>query len=698
MKLLSTSDKRVRAIYSVIGSSNRLEVLRILHTQGPLSYSELKTLAGFKSKKESGKFAYHLRKLLKQMLITLNRSERKYSVSGLGRLILNLTRQIEEQSLMESGKLFVRTSKQSMEEFNVDKITQSLIREGGMTLESAQRITEEAEGRLHKFQASYLTAPLIREIVNAVLLEHGYEDYRHRLTRLGVPVYDINLLMENVGRSLYSAETVFKKIAQSVFTEYLLLTQMPKDISDSHVSGDLHVSNIGVWSLMPDTLFLDLEFIDINDVGWGGKMPWIPRLIKNNSLDDSLFELMSLIYSLSREVSTEISFQGFSKFIKNNSKKLSHEQISFSISRALQLSNLILPQSSKPFILTFHVTCEDSNDDLITDILTGYAQYIESVPISSIKLILHKGIFNKKTTQLILDIIKSGGSIAFDTSNETHSYLGVKNTVSTSNNFGTATLHSLSLNLPRLATESNKDSTYFRAKLALLIQSAVPALSYRRKFILDTMNKGLLPTISKNPAVISTERIPLIIQLIGLEEAASILVGERTSSRLSSFEKIIAAAIKSASESANNLNEDGYVSILPTEGNFRLASLDSNKYGKSVTKDIKKYSDVPLIKYEDGLSEKELDRYNRLFKMLNGGYSLSILLPNTFNLKNFNNLVNILKNEAGFFRLGMLFGYCLDCGSKTPSPFTRCNSCRSTSIKKINTGNASVRDDLEVDS
>ena len=74
--------------------------------------------------------------------------------------------------------------------------------------------------------------------------------------------------MENVGRSLYSTETVFTKTAQNVFTEYLLLTQMPKDVSDSHVSGDLHVSNIGVWGIMPDTLFLDLSSIDINDIGW----------------------------------------------------------------------------------------------------------------------------------------------------------------------------------------------------------------------------------------------------------------------------------------------------------------------------------------------------------------------------------------------------------------------------------------------
>ena len=123
------TSKRVRTIYSVIASSNRLDILRILNSKGPLSYSELKTLAGFKSKKESGKFAYHLRKLVKQMLVTLNRSERRYNVTNLGRLILNLTRQIEEQSVIESGKIYVRTSKEMMEEFKPDKILQALVKE-----------------------------------------------------------------------------------------------------------------------------------------------------------------------------------------------------------------------------------------------------------------------------------------------------------------------------------------------------------------------------------------------------------------------------------------------------------------------------------------------------------------------------------------------------------------------------------------
>ncbi len=71
--ILQSASKRVRMIFSVMASPNRIDILRILNSKGPLTYSELKSLAGFKSKKESGKFAYHLRKLLRQSLVALNK-------------------------------------------------------------------------------------------------------------------------------------------------------------------------------------------------------------------------------------------------------------------------------------------------------------------------------------------------------------------------------------------------------------------------------------------------------------------------------------------------------------------------------------------------------------------------------------------------------------------------------------------------
>ena len=54
-QVLQSTSKRVRMIFSVMASPNRIDILRILNSKGPLTYSELKSLAGFKSKKESGK-------------------------------------------------------------------------------------------------------------------------------------------------------------------------------------------------------------------------------------------------------------------------------------------------------------------------------------------------------------------------------------------------------------------------------------------------------------------------------------------------------------------------------------------------------------------------------------------------------------------------------------------------------------------
>ena len=51
--ILQSTSKRVRMIFSVMASPNRIDILRILNSKGPLTYSELKSLAGFKSKKKA---------------------------------------------------------------------------------------------------------------------------------------------------------------------------------------------------------------------------------------------------------------------------------------------------------------------------------------------------------------------------------------------------------------------------------------------------------------------------------------------------------------------------------------------------------------------------------------------------------------------------------------------------------------------
>ena len=295
--LLQSTSKRVRMIFSVMASPNRIDILRILNSKGPLTYSELKSLAGFKSKKESGKFAYHLRKLLRQSLVALNKSERRYTITNLGKLVLSLARQIEERSIIESGKMYVRTSHDSIEEFNSHKIIQSLVREGSLPLELSQKITEEVENRIYKFQTTYLTGSLIREMVNNVLLEHSYEEYRNKLARLGMPVFDVQQMFTNVENIQNGAEDLLFKTGQNVLTEYLLTNALPKDIADSHLSGDLHITNPGMWSLVPDIVFLDLKELIEDGLQLGGNSLGVSRILQPKTLDD-LAVLLPMVFSL----------------------------------------------------------------------------------------------------------------------------------------------------------------------------------------------------------------------------------------------------------------------------------------------------------------------------------------------------------------------------------------------------------------
>jgi len=66
---------------------NRIKILRILNSNGPLNYSKLQSISGFKTERESGIFAYHLKRLLEQSLVTRD-SKRVIEITNLGKLVV----------------------------------------------------------------------------------------------------------------------------------------------------------------------------------------------------------------------------------------------------------------------------------------------------------------------------------------------------------------------------------------------------------------------------------------------------------------------------------------------------------------------------------------------------------------------------------------------------------------------------------
>ena len=95
---------------------------------------------------------------------------------------------------LASTQLKVRTSRDTIEAFDLSKIANTLIEETGASQETAFEIATEVWKELKKLNVEYLTAPMIREMVNTKLVEYGLEDLRSRYTRLGIPVYITRLL------------------------------------------------------------------------------------------------------------------------------------------------------------------------------------------------------------------------------------------------------------------------------------------------------------------------------------------------------------------------------------------------------------------------------------------------------------------------------------------------------------------------
>ena len=682
--ILQSTSKRVRMIFSVMASPNRIDILRILNSKGPLTYSELKSLAGFKSKKESGKFAYHLRKLLRQSLVALNKSERRYTITNLGKLVLSLARQIEERSIIESGKMYVRTSHESIEEFNSHKIIQSLVREGSLPLELAQKITEEVENRIYKYQTTYLTGSLIREMVNSVLLEHGHEEYRNKLARLGLPVFDVQEMISNVDNVDNGAEGLLSKTGQVVFAEHLLTNTLPKDVADSHLSGDLHITNPGVWSLLPDTLFVNVKELIEDGLDLGGKFLDVSRVQSVKTLDDLTAALSMIISLISKESSQEVVFDGLASLLSKHSKNIS--ELETKLTDAFATASTVSKYNKDSTLISFRLQL-GSDAKIINAIITAYKNYTKITPIPRIGLVIdyEKGKVSDVSAALA-EIISLGGKVIFAKGNVSNK--GVINHTTKNSSSLSIHLQSISINLPRLAFESNKDETYFRARLALLMKPALSSMALRKKDISDLTRRGLNPILAKNTQYMQRGSITLVINLVGLHEAVYNILGyEDNKEGRDVLHKVIETAVDVAKKKGKELGDDVRICMTESDGSTRFATLDGEKYGKNSvlkTMETDSYSEGLILDASEasGFTAKndKISECNKLSKLLNGGLLVSLKIDKDSGTDDIKKALEKTAEFTPSFRPVKAVPICGECGFKDEKLSEKCPKCKSPYI------------------
>lgn len=175
----------------------------------------------------------------------------------------------------------VRSSSGHFIPWNRQSIVNSLLRETKLatmffdvrpiTEEEAESIALEVEAKVRSMDLKFISGPLIREIVNTVLLEKGslnplYRIYRNVYTRVGTPVYDAYEI--DIGKGFEAkenanlqpnAETAHKKKADKTSKEeYLLL--MPIELADAHLKGEIHIHDLEYFGTRPFCQDWDLRY------------------------------------------------------------------------------------------------------------------------------------------------------------------------------------------------------------------------------------------------------------------------------------------------------------------------------------------------------------------------------------------------------------------------------------------------------
>ncbi len=346
-----------------LGQKVRIDILKKLkNTKTPLSFSGIqKEVLG--NDFSTVNLSFHLNTLKKSELI--DSSEEGYSITIIGEQILDKILSIEQIIDKQNQSRMIRTSKYSKELFDASKIEEYLIVEGELEQFLARQIAREVEERLSKTNIEYLTAPLMREYINAILLENGLEEVRHKLTRLGTPPFEVSKLFESSCEGI-NPETFIKKLGSDVSEQFLLLNLIPKNLADLYLSGEIALLHLNYWALRPLSLYIDTKTL----------MEYLFKRNNNfkyntvNDLNHSelIIQFLDLLYDLKKFYSEDLVLGDFNnQFLSAFSlPKAISSDFPLLVSQILRFNNF--SNKAKPSLtLEFNYNGSPSNQKIIDE-------------------------------------------------------------------------------------------------------------------------------------------------------------------------------------------------------------------------------------------------------------------------------------------------------------------------------------------
>ncbi len=677
--------------------------------------------------RDAGRFAYHLKFMLKADLVEADVEAKKYYLTDLGKMVLDVSDRIEKKAVKTRGML-VRTSHLTLEEFDSNKIANSLIKEAKVPAELAQKAAKEAEKRLTKSKIKYLTASLIREVVNGILIEKGYEEYRQKLTRVGMPIHEVTTTVE-AKISGDNASNILTKAGQAVLGEYTLLNIFPRDIADAHMSGAIHMDNLGVWILKPDEVTHDQRFFFRNGVKLDNLFK--ASMEPPNSFEAALTITFNVLLHGGKEANVMQTCNNFNVFLSPFAQGVQadslkenlrffllnlNQNVDVTLGLDISMPNLtgrkeaigvqgkvvgkyvdFSKESSLLASLTLDIFAEESNKKPLFNprlVIKISSNFLFDDDAKAILLKAHK-LSVEKGTVYFADLTKK------DMENTVFSASGFKLTSDLTADWETDTLRtgclgSVTINLPRIVQECEKDANKFFDLVKERCELAARALVIKYNAF-KQFGRNLLPFLLKSSnedTYFRIENCSRLINLAGFKEAVEAFTGKTLNSEEGhKFAEELAQVILAFKQKVGRKYGRRLYPVILTnsEASERLAQLDIEKYGLAKVKfsgsrDRPFYSTTKRYQVKTGESfavPVELFQTSQKIKGLSAGGTLDVFELDSMELSpeslmSFTELL-IETQSSEFFIYNRIIGYCNNCGKSWFGKLHKCPSCGSMS-------------------
>ena len=719
---------RIRGVkvLKAVSSPLRLQVLNFLFDKGALSYTELMNSLKMNPSRDAGKFAYHLKFLLKAGLVEADVESKKYLLTELGKMIIDVADRVEKKALKPKGML-VRTSHSSLEMFEANKIADSLIKEAKMPVDLAQKTAKEAERILVKSKTKYVTAPLVRELVNAVLIERGLEDYRHKLTRLGMPVHEVSGLVE--GKiCVQGSAAILTEAGANILGEYALLNVFPRDISDAHVSGAIHVNGLETWLLKPEEVLHDIRVFF--EHGLHPINATQHEEIPPKDFESALAIIFNVLLHANPEVNRMQTCLYFNVFLAPFAKgcdmsKLKdylrtfilnvHQHVEVTLGINLLIPNFVIEKQAigpQGKVCGKYGDFQEESRLLAQLTLDAFSELSTLKPLLTPRLIIE---INNETLQdgNAKDILLAAhrlsaekGTIYFQSTSRKEKRLtffsgtGCRYQNELTGDWETDALRTgcmgiVSINLPRIAQESEKDKTKFLETLRERFELAARALEIKQR-ALRQHGKTSLPFLNRSAngdAYFRLESCSSIINLVGFREATSVFSPATPSNpELPTFAQEIAQTIQSSKgRVGKKIGKRLFTAVLPGQTTSeRFAQLDIEKFGLAKTvfsgdREKPFYSTVDRFRVEGKGSLKVTSMSTEFLGLegFNSGGGLTIVELNELEYKPgelMNLTAQMIDNPSfEFFTYKRRISHCSNCGKSYVGRLQKCPGCGAVS-------------------